>query len=115
MSSKKDQNKTLEKDIIEVKEENVNILGATPDMLKGVYSNLAMITHTANEFKIDFAVKFAEKDAHLATRVIMSPAQMKALLSAMQENFSKYEKKFGIIEKKTDSTPVEVPRVSRRG
>lgn len=75
---------------------------AISDVSKGVYSNVALIKHTQNEFMIDFLMKFGG-DAQLVSRVILSPSHAIALVDALGENIKKYESKFGKTKKiKTD-------------
>ena len=68
---------------------------------QGVYSNLAMITHSSSEFVMDFiSILPGMAKAQVRSRVIMSPEHAKRLLIALQDNVSKYEKSFGTIEMK---------------
>lgn len=66
---------------------------------EGIYSNLALIAHSPAEFFIDFArmVPGAAK-ATVQSRIIMTPAHMKFLLTAIKDNIEKYEKQFGEIK-----------------
>ncbi len=70
----------------------------TPEVQKGVYSNITLIHHTENEFIFDFLMKFGN-ETQLVSRVILSPKHMKALLDAATDNFKKFEEKY-IEEKK---------------
>lgn len=68
---------------------------------QGVYSNLAMITHSSSEFVMDFiSILPGMAKAQVKSRVIMSPEHAKRLLMALQDNVSKYENAFGTIEMK---------------
>ena len=70
----------------------------TPDVAKGIYSNLAVITHGANEFFIDFITMAPNMPgAKVQSRIIMSPENAKKLLGALMENVKKYESTFGPI------------------
>ena len=69
-----------------------------PDIFKGDYSNLALISHTQNEFIVDFLIRITGK-TQLVSRVILSPRHSKSLLNALGENIKKFEEKFGKIEK----------------
>lgn len=71
---------------------------AQPDVFKGVYSNVAVIQHTENEFIFDFLLKLGG-DSQLVSRVILSPSHILALLDALKINIEKYESKFGKIKK----------------
>ena len=67
-------------------------VNSDPVVVKGVYSNFALIKHTDNEFIFDFI--FTDSDqGHLVSRVITSPTHAKMLLKALGENVKKYEKK----------------------
>jgi len=76
---------------------------ADNDTRRGVYSNLALITHRKEEFVVDFLLVDPQTQtqkgdqALLASRVILSPGHMKRLAQAMAENVSRYEKNFGKI------------------
>lgn len=71
------------------------------ESFKGVYSNGAIISHTQNEFILDYLSIFQDK-AVLASRVIVSPSHAKRLMKVLQDNIALYEQKFGEI--KTDET-----------
>ena len=71
---------------------------ASSDISKGVYSNVAVIQHTQNEFMMDFLMKIGG-DGQLVSRVILSPAHIIALLDALEINIGKYESKFGKIKR----------------
>ena len=71
------------------------------DVAQGVYSNLAMITHSSSEFVMDFiSILPGMAKAQVKSRVIMSPEHAKRLLLALQDNVAKYENAFGTIEMK---------------
>ena len=70
-----------------------------PELAGGVYSNLAVITHSNNEFVMDFVQMLpAMPKAQVASRIIMAPEHAKRLLLALQDNVQKYEQQFGRIE-----------------
>jgi Protein of unknown function (DUF3467). len=71
------------------------------EVSQGIYSNLAMITHSSSEFVLDFiSILPGMAKAQVKSRVIMSPEHAKRLLAALQDNVSKYENSFGKIELK---------------
>ncbi len=70
---------------------------AKDDDLKGVYSNSMMVSHTKEEFFLDFFNIFPPQGI-LASRVIMSPRHLKKMIEVLQENMKKYEDKFGRVE-----------------
>ncbi len=66
---------------------------------EGIYSNLAIITHSPAEFVIDFTrVLPGVPKAKVHARIIMTPQHTKMLLNALQDNIEKFEKKFGEIK-----------------
>lgn len=73
------------------------------EIAEGIYSNLAMITHSNAEFIIDF-IKLMPgiPKAKVKSRVILTPQHAKRLLRALQDNISKFEAIHGSIK---DSAP----------
>ena len=73
----------------------------TPEVAKGIYSNLAVITHGPNEFFVDFITMAPNMpQAKVQSRIIMTPENAKNLLGALMENVKKYEATFGEIRPK---------------
>ena len=71
---------------------------------EGIYSNLAIITHSPAEFIIDFTrIVPGVPKAKVHARIITTPQHAKMLLKALKENIDKFEAKFGEI--KTDTPP----------
>lgn len=70
---------------------------ATDEALRGLYSNVAQIQHTKEEFVIDFLNVFPPTGT-LNARVIVSPGHMKRMAAALADNLAKYEASFGKIE-----------------
>ncbi len=64
------------------------------DLSRGRYSNSMMVSHSADEFMIDWLLN-SPNGAHLLSRIIVSPAHVKRIISALQENLDGYEKQFG--------------------
>ena len=78
--------------------QNLN-LDITPEVAQGIYSNLAVISHTPAEMVLDFAQMLpGTKSATVRSRVIMNPIHAKRLLMALNDNINKYESQFGTIE-----------------
>lgn len=70
----------------------------TPESAEGVYSNLAVISHTATEFIVDFiGILPGMPKGKVRSRVVMNAPNTKALLKALEENIKRYEKQFGEI------------------
>lgn len=68
------------------------------EQLEGVYSNLAVITHSSAEFILDFIrVLPGTSKAPVKARVVMAPEHAKRLLYALQNNIQKYEQAYGTI------------------
>ena len=74
----------------------------TPEVAAGHYSNLAIISHSPNEFVLDF-INMAPNmpQARVQSRIIMTPENVKNLLFALRDNVQKYENNFGEIVCKT--------------
>lgn len=69
-----------------------------PEIAKGSYSNLAIITHSPSEFVLDFATLLpGMPKPEVGSRIVMNPEHAKRLLNALSENLSKYEAQFGPI------------------
>lgn len=66
---------------------------------EGIYSNLAIITHSPAEFVIDFTrVLPGIPKAKVHARIITTPQHAKLLLNALRDNIEKFEKTFGEIK-----------------
>lgn len=71
----------------------------------GVYSNLAIISHSPTEFVMDFAqIVPAMQKAKVRSRVIMTPQNAKRLYRALVDNIKIYEKNFGPIKDVNNTT-----------
>ena len=71
---------------------------------EGIYSNLAIITHSPAEFVIDFTRMLpGVPKTKVYARIIMTPQHAKSLLRALEENIKKYESQFGEIKILGDS------------
>lgn len=72
----------------------------TPEVANGHYSNLAVISHSGNEFFLDFiTVAPNMPQAKVQSRIIMTPENAKNLLFALSDNVKKYEATFGEIKR----------------
>jgi hypothetical protein len=66
---------------------------------EGIYSNLALMSHSPAEFFIDFARYLPGlPKAVVQARIIMTPAHAKQLLHALKDNIERYEDNFGEIK-----------------
>jgi hypothetical protein len=69
------------------------------DVADGIYSNLAIITHSNTEFVLDFVrLMPGVPKAKVKSRIIMTPQHAKRLLRALNENIAKYESIHGPIK-----------------
>ena len=65
--------------------------------LKGRYSNLLRITHTREEFILDF-LNLVPPQGIVPARIVTSPGHLKRILQALSANLTRYEETFGVIE-----------------
>jgi hypothetical protein len=72
--------------------------------LAGVYSNQMVVSHTREEFLIDFINLFPPEGV-VNARVIVSPGHLKRMIRALEENLRRYEAKFGTIVEASDPAP----------
>ena len=79
-------------------------LKASDQDLKGVYSNLMQVTHTKEEFILDFfSLNPSMPVGVLASRVILSPSHLKRMAAVLEDNMKKYESKFGKVSPAEES------------
>jgi hypothetical protein len=65
---------------------------------EGIYSNLAIISHSNAEFVIDFTrVLPGVPKAKVQSRIIMTPQHVKMLAKALNDNIKKFETQHGEI------------------
>lgn len=70
----------------------------TPELMRGNYSNLAIISHSTSEFVIDFATMLpGMPKAKVCSRIILTPEHAKRLLMTLQDNITRYESAIGKI------------------
>ena len=75
--------------------ESPNVQISTVDELsRGRYSNSMLISHGSDEFIIDWLLQ-SPNGVHLVSRIIVSPAHLKRIVEALQDNLTKYEESFG--------------------
>jgi hypothetical protein len=79
------------------KEEGQLRVKISDDVLRGVYANQMVISHTKEEFILDFMNLFPPEGV-VNARVIISPGHMKRILNALTRNLQAYEQKFGPVE-----------------
>lgn len=65
---------------------------------EGIYSNLAIISHSPAEFVIDFTrILPGVPKARVHARIVMTPQHAKLLLHALSDNIGKFEAQYGEI------------------
>lgn len=80
------------------------------DIAQGIYSNLAIITHSPSEFVIDFVRMMpGVPKAEVKSRIILTPEHAKRLMFALKENITKYESVHGAIKNLEGITPPVIP------
>lgn len=80
------------------------------EVAEGIYSNLAIITHSNSEFVIDFVKMMpGVPKARVKSRIILTPQHAKRLLKALKDNISKFESVHGTIkEPDTENIPFNI-------
>ena len=77
------------------------------ETLKGKYANAMQITHTKEEFVMDFINLFPPQGV-VTARVVTSPGHCKRILAALQENVGKYEATYGKVEEAAAPPSVDI-------
>jgi hypothetical protein len=82
----------------ENKKKQINI-ELSDEMAEGIYSNLAIITHSHSEFIVDFIKMMpGAPKAKVKSRIILTPQHAKRLFKALQDNIVKFERMHGEIQ-----------------
>src|SRR5277367_7038326 len=80
--------------------------------LLGMYSNLVMIHHHAEEFTLNFVYVFPNgPQGKLLASMIVSPGHAKRIWRALGENLSRYEAQFGPIKEPPEGGLPPTPNV----
>lgn len=88
MADQKEQTRPANQLNIEISEE----------VADGIYSNLAVITHSNSEFVVDFVrVMPGVPKAKVKARVLLTPQHAKRLMRALADNVQKFEQVHGQI------------------
>jgi hypothetical protein len=83
---------------MEAQQQHINI-ELPEDVAEGIYSNLAIISHSNAEFILDFIrVLPGIPKAKVKCRLIMTPQHTKRLMIALQDNVHKFEQMNGQID-----------------
>jgi len=67
------------------------------EMSRGRYSNNMFVSHTPEEFIIDWLLT-SPAGTHLVSRVVVGPGHLKRIIAALAENLQRYEAKFGNVK-----------------
>ncbi len=90
------------------KKQNQLNIELSEQVAEGIYSNLAILSHSHSEFIVDFVnVIHGTPKAKVKSRIILTPQNAKRLLRALSDNLSKFESVFGEI--KDQEPPVPMP------
>jgi len=66
---------------------------------EGIYSNLAIINHSASEFVLDFVcIMPGVPKAKVKSRIVLTPQHAKRLVKALAENVHRFEVAHGEIK-----------------
>jgi hypothetical protein len=80
------------------KDQPMEIQVTLPEHMRGgSYSNNMIVTHTKEEFLLDFLL-VAPPSGTVVSRIILSPGHIKRVVAALQENIAKYEAMHGFIQ-----------------
>ena len=93
----------------EKKNSQINI-ELSEEIAQGVYSNLAIITHSPSEFVIDFVrVMPGVPKAKVKSRIVLTPEHAKRLMMALKDNIAKFEAQHGKIKNAEGSNNPNIP------
>ena len=68
------------------------------EVAEGIYSNLAIITHSNSEFVLDFIkVMPGVPKAKVKSRIVLTPQHAKRLMKALKDNLGRFEAAHGPI------------------
>lgn len=92
-------NNNIEMEEEEKKQKNQINVELKEDVAQGIYSNLAIITHSPSEFIVDFIrIMPGISKAEVKSRIILTPEHAKRLMFALKDNIAKYESVHGPIK-----------------
>lgn len=77
------------------------------DIAEGIYSNLAIITHSQSEFVLDF-IKLMPgvPKAKVKSRIVLTPQHAKRLAKALADNVNRFEAAHGKIKDLETALPL---------
>ncbi len=78
----------------------------TDEVLGGAHANMMAVSHTKEEFVLDFMNVFPGQGQGIVTdRVILTPPHAKRVAAALAENIKRYEGQFGTIDAGSPQEP----------
>ena len=93
----------------EKKSNQINI-ELSEEIAQGVYSNLAIITHSPSEFVVDFVrIMPGVPKAKVKSRIVLTPEHAKRLMMALKDNIAKFESMHGKIKNAEGSGGHSIP------
>lgn len=93
-------------------ENNELSIELSEEVAEGIYSNLAIITHSNTEFVLDFIrVMPGISKAKVKSRIILTPEHAARLLGALQDNLTRFEAqlKAGVQHQQADTGSKDFP------
>lgn len=91
-----------------MEEHQINI-ELTEEVAEGIYSNLAIISHSNAEFILDFIkIMPGVQKGKVKSRIILTPQHAKKLMMVLQENVARFEAQNGSIKDLNDG-PAGIP------
>ena len=72
-------------------------INTVDEISRGRYSNLMLVSHSPEEFMLDWVLN-SPNGAHLVSRIILSPGNVKRAIEALTINLKQYEDKFGTVK-----------------
>jgi len=79
-------------------QQSINI-ELSEEIAEGIYSNLAIISHSNSEFVVDFIRMVPNMPkAKVKSRIVLTPQHAKRLLAALKDNVHRYEMQYGKID-----------------
>lgn len=90
-----------------IKNEHNLDIELSEEIAEGIYSNLAIISHSNSEFVIDFIkIMPGMPKAKVKSRIMTTPQHAKRLMRALSDNINKYESIHGQIKDEEPQLPM---------
>ena len=88
------------------KQQGINI-ELSEELAEGIYSNLAIITHSSSEFIMDYIrIMPGVPKGKVKSRIVMTPEHAKKLHRALSDNLAKFENAHGKIKESDQSASI---------